>query len=955
MSPGLILNKNQKKATYYGGGPLLVVAGAGTGKTRVITERIRYLIEKELASPKEILALTFTEKAAGEMLNRVDEIMPLGYEEPWLSTFHAFADRVLRAEGLEIGLDPSYKILTSSAQWLLLRQHLFAFDLNYYRPLGNPAKFIGAMLTLFSRAQDEDISPAEYIAFTQGNPVTDFDSAEANEEESAKRRELALAYQKYQELKIAESCLDFGDLISWTLRLFRERPSVLAKYQQQFKYLLVDEFQDTNYAQYQLIKLLAPQEKPSNLMVVGDDDQSIYKFRGAAISNILSFKKDYPQAETVVLTQNYRSTKPVLEASYNLITNNNPDRLEEKLGLKKKLLAMRKGEAFPVRALCFDTGEMEADGVVQKIVELLSNDNLDYTWKDVAILARANNHLDPFVSALKKAGIPYQLLGNRGLFDQEEVRGLISFLRFLANPMDDASLFHLLSYSPFGILPKAVISLSRQAKSARRPLGDVLAETDAAPILQEAIRVAREEMFKKPASLIAYEFVIQTGYITQLLENESLENSLRVKNLNLFLNKIKEFESEAPNPSVVEFVGYLESLLEAGESPAQAQIEDVDTVNLLTVHSSKGLEFSVVFLVNLVSDRFPTRNRKDRLPLPEGLIKDILPEGEAHLQEERRLFYVGLTRAKDFAFLTYAKNYGGVREKRPSGFLSELQLPPVAGVAGETNQLPLGLTTPPSVVVLTREITPAPKSWELSRISYSQLESFSQCPLKYKYHYVLGLPTPPSHVLNFGQSIHRTLRDFHRFELLGKQASLEELWQIYQHQWIGDGYDSVEHRDLRYAQGKEILSRYFKDSPKLLGTPLFLEKKFSLRLGDVVLVGSIDRIDKIEGKKVALVDYKTGSAKEQKQVDKDDQLTIYALAAQEVLGLEPQNLFLYFMESGEVISTTRTEHDLQKKKKEVISQIEEIKNSEFPAKVSLLCAYCDFNHICPAYKDSQTH
>jgi len=952
--PELILNQNQQKATYYGEGPLLVVAGAGTGKTRVITERIHYLLEKKLAQPQEILALTFTEKAAQEMLGRVDEVMPLGYEEPWLSTFHAFAERILRAEGLEIGLDPSYKILTSSQQWLLIRQHLFDFDLEYYRPLGNPSKFIGAMLTLFSRAQDEDVSPEEFLEYAQPKLAEDDQEDQAaRQEEAAKLLELAKAYQKYRELKLAESRLDFGDLILWTLRLFRQRSSILAKYRRQFKYLLIDEFQDTNYAQYQLIKLLAPAEARPNLLVVGDDDQSIYKFRGAAVSNILNFKQDYPEAETVVLTRNYRSTAPILKAAYTLIKSNDPDRLEPKLGISKKLTAARSEKGLPPQELAFASGEEEAEGVVRRIVELVSSDDLDYTWRDMAILARANSHLDPFVAALKRAGIPYQLLGNRGLFDQEEVRGLISFLRFLADPLDNSSLFHLLSYTPFGISPNEVVRLTRQARVEKRLLGQVLLDSDLAPALQHAIKKAQEEMLKKPASRIAYDFVMQTGYLKELINNESLENNLRVRNLDLFLNKVKEFEAEAPNPSVIEFVSYLEMLLEAGESPAQAQIEDLDTVNLLTVHSAKGLEFSAVFLVDLVADRFPTRARSDPLPLPDELVKEILPEGEAHLQEERRLFYVGLTRARDLAFLTWAKNYGGVREKRPSGFLAELKLPKKKGGL-PPSQLPLGLGEGLGpFVVLSQVITPSPQEREMKYISYSQLEAFAQCPLKYKYRYVLGLPTPPSHVLNFGQTIHRTLRDFHRYQLVGQEATLEDLLRIYAHQWIGEGYDSETHRQERFNQGQKILERYFSEHTQHLGQPLYLEKKFSLRLNSTTLIGSIDRVETLTGGQVALIDYKTGgSTRDQKEVDRDEQLTIYALAAKEALNLDPQKLALYFLEPGVLVATSRTEEEIAKKKRGILEQVGEIRQSEFPARVSKLCQYCDYRHICPEYRES---
>ncbi len=958
---GIDLNSEQKKAVEFEGGPILVVAGAGTGKTRVITERIKRLIENKKARPCEILALTFTEKAAAEMLDRVDVAMPLGYEEPWLSTFHSFAERILREEGLEIGLDTSYKILTPPQAWLFVRQNLFQFDLKYYRPLGNPTKFISAMLALFSRAQDEDVSPADFVRWA--NPKSQIPNPKqisnsksqitnrADEEEVEKRVELAKAYETYQKLKIKNSYLDFGDLISWTLKLFRQRPSVLKKYQDQFKYILVDEFQDTNYAQYQLIKLLAPSQNSPELMVTGDDDQSIYKFRGASVSNILEFKKDYPQAETVVLTKNYRSGQKILDAAYQLIQNNNPDRLEDKLKIAKKLKS-QDSKGLEPEVIHATTGEEEAEEVVTKISNLKSQIS-NFDWKDFAILARANNHLDPFVTALKRHGIPYQLIGNRGLFDQEEVRDVIAVLKVLADPSDDVNLYRLLNVDVLKIEPPKIADWLNQARRKRQPLWETVnaaVETGHAPSLQivPTIEKHRQNIAKKPVTLLAFEFLNEIGYVKPLLEEESIENQLKIKNLNLFFDKIKAFESEAPEPNVLEFVNYLDLMIEAGESPAQAEIEDIDTVNLLTVHAAKGLEFPVVFLVNLVSERFPTRSRKDKLPLPDDLVKETLPTGDAHLQEERRLFYVGCTRAKEGLFLSWADGYGGTRKKKPSGFLREL------GIMNEESRIKEKKVEPLSLFDIKPDVSYLTSGRISNRtprfISYSQLEAFSQCPLKYKYRYILGIPTPPSHILSFGQTIHRTLRDFHREDLFKSHTDLNRLLELYQHHWLPEGYESKEHQQQRFEEGEEILKKYFEEHQNFLGEPVQLEKKFTLRVGGIPLIGSIDRVDKLPDGGFEIIDYKTGRAKEQKYVDKDAQLSIYALAAKEALGIEPKSLALYFVEENKKVSTTRSPEQLSKKREEIKKQIEEIKKSNFEPKVSMLCNWCSYKTLCPAYK-----
>ncbi len=952
------LNSEQKRAVEFAGGPLLIVAGAGTGKTRVITEKIKYLISDQGFSPRQILALTFTEKAAEEMLDRVDIAMPLGYEQPWLSTFHSFCDQLLREEALEIGLDPAYKILTPPQAWIFVRETLFSFDLNYYRPLGNPTKFISAMLTLFSRAQDEAVTPVEYVSWATAEIQKE--KSESDREEMEKQLELANAYQTYQALKIKHSYLDFGDLILWVLKLFEKRPAVLEKYRNQFKYFLVDEFQDTNYAQYCLLKTLAPAEKDPNLMVVGDDDQSIYKFRGAAVSNILSFKTDYPDAETITLVKNYRTGQRILDHAYQLIQHNNPDRLEQKVNVNKELESKRGMKAEPqVIGACNETEE--AEEVVGKIVDLVQGTR-EFSWRDSAILARARNHLDPFVSALKRRGIPYQLVGNRGLFDQDEVRDMHAFLRLMNNPEDSISLYRLLVLAVFDLPSKFVFRLSQLAKQSGKSLWQVVKENqDQNNNLANLIGLIEQgwqDGVRKPPTVLLYNFATQSGYVQNLLEEESIENQLKIRNLNLFFEKIKLFESEASSlgkkspgvvkdVSVTELVNYLDLLLEAGESPAQAEIQDVDTVNLMTVHAAKGLEFPVVFLVDLVKFRFPTRNRSDKLPLPDVFVKEELPEGNEHIQEERRLFYVGCTRAKDYLFLTWARDYGGKAEKKPSLFIKELGLE--TGSKGSERKVESIALFEEAALDKQRKWRIENSSWNLSTLSHSQLETFATCPLQYKYRYVLKLPERPEHTLSFGQTIHRTLRDFHRTELFSEKRDLDYLLDLYNKHWIPFGYTSPEHMQTRYAEGKDLLRNYYDNHKNLLREPLYLEKKFTLKIEGVSLLGSIDRVDRTD-QGIEIIDYKTGKAKSQKKVDKDSQLTIYALAAREALGLEADLLSLYFVEHNKKVVTTRKPEQLSEKREEIAEEIQKINAGNFPPHASYACRWCSYNEICPAYK-----
>ena len=359
-----------------------MIAGPGTGKTTFITESIKKLLERKV-KPENILALTFTEKSSEEMLGRLDEAMPLGYEPPWISTFHGFCDRILRQEGLEIGLDPAYKIITEPEAWLLLRQNLFDLPLDYYRPLGNPTKFLTSFLTFVSRAKDEEVSPEEYMRWILR--LRSGSSTKEEKEEARRQLELAKTYQKYQELLLKNSYLDFGDLIIWAIKLFIKRPNLLANYQQQFRHIFVDEFQDTNIAQFSLIKLLVPSRLtvgwpgpagPSNLTVVGDDDQAIYKWRGASVSNILQFKKEYPKSKVEVLKTTYRLTDKLAQSTYKLIQNNNPDRLEKKLKISKKLKTLKSGPE--PQLLYARSQEEEADLVLRKIVDFINTEGKEY-------------------------------------------------------------------------------------------------------------------------------------------------------------------------------------------------------------------------------------------------------------------------------------------------------------------------------------------------------------------------------------------------------------------------------------------------------------------------------------------------------------------------------------------------------------------------------------------------
>ncbi|MFZ2664008.1 MAG: UvrD-helicase domain-containing protein [Patescibacteria group bacterium] len=959
------LNEDQTKAIKHKTGPVLVVAGAGTGKTRVITERIRYLVQEQKVNPQEILALTFTEKASQEMILRIGDVMPLGYEEPWVYTFHSFADRLLKTEGLEFGLDPSYKILSSPDQWLLLRKNLFDFDLKYFRPLGNPTKFISAILKFISRLQDENISPKEFREFiSKSNKKID------DKEEIQRWEELAHVYERYEELKIASSKLDFGDLITWTIKLFKERPNILRKYQDQFKHILVDEFQDTNYAQYELVKLLFPANDKKNsskeenkykdrsLLVVGDDSQSIYKFRGAAVSNILQFMEDFEGSEMITLLKNYRSSQKILDPAYKLIQNNNPDTLESKLGISKELKSETKEKGITPEIIQTETLEDEIEFIISSILDILAKEP-QYTYKDFAILARANSYLDPIFMALRKYNLPYQLVGNRGLYDREEIRDVLALLKVIVDPSDGTSMYRVLNIDCLNISYEEISKLLSQTRFKKTDLWTQVKESkdESVEYIKNSILEFQNNLTKSSPTEIIYNLINSIGYINQYLDEETIESELSIKNLNLFLNRIQKFEvdfhSETKEiPTLVDFVDYLDLVIDAGENPAQAEIADIDTINLLTVHSAKGLEFPVVFMTNLVSGRFPTRNRGDQIEIPNDLIKETLPTGDEHTQEERRLFYVGMTRAKKYLFMTLGKDYGGKRETTPSGFLEETGLS-IKEVKIDKMKEKKEQSTLFAVGTNFRE----PKIKKLTGfipdfISYSQVDNYLICPLRYKYSYVLKIPVAPNHSLSFGNTIHETLKEFHTQKMFGKDLPLEQLLKIYEKNWNPLGYIDEKHRNLRFKSGKKLLEDYYNKNKDIKVRHLGIEKSFNLAIDGIKLFGKIDRIDELPNGDIEIIDYKTGNEKNQKEVDQDAQMTIYAMAAKEALNLNPKDMVLYYVESGEKRSTKRTDKQIESEKERIKEVVKGIKKGDFEATPGRHCTWCDYKNICPfAEKD----
>lgn len=958
------LNQEQIEVVRHDKGPLLIIAGAGTGKTMVVTRRIAWLLSQGLASTNEILALTFTDKAASEMQERVDLLLPYGYTDIWISTFHSFGDRILRENALRLGLDPDFEVLTRPEAAVFFKEYLFKFNLSYYRPLADPAKFIDAIIAYFSRLKDEDISAEEYLGYARKLKArSEENNDEALKEEARRHTELSRCFSQYQEFLGASAKVDFGNQFYLALQLLRSHPAVLKRYQEQFKYILVDEFQDTNFAQFQIIKLLA--QKCKNITVVADDDQCIYRFRGAAYSNILNFIDAYPEAKKITLIRNYRSTQKILDSAYRLIQNNNPDRFEVKSNINKKLIGLSK-EGIEVASFTFDTVSCEADYVARAIEEKVKSGG--YKYSDFAVLVRSNNDADPYLRSLNMLGIPWRFSGNQGLYSRQEVRLCISFLKFMANIEDSLSVFHLLSSEVYQADALDLSRLMHYAQrrhislfSVLRKLEELVLENisvleDTKTIIQKF--VADGEKYLKAAKDLStgrllYLFLTETGYISMLTKNPTLLNEAKICNIAKFFDIVRNYENLSRQDRVIYFVEHLNLLIEAGDDPATVEPDlDMPAVQVLTVHKAKGLEFSVVFLVSLIEGRFPWPKRSEAIAMPDELIKDILPSGDFQLEEERRLFYVGMTRAKKELIFTSSFDYGGKKIRRVSRFVFE--------ALGE-NRKEIEVKKSSSLEMIKRN-APAPEreafpvtrnvnDTEILNLSYYQIDDYMTCPLKYKYVHILRVPIMEHHTVLYGKAMHEAVLKYYQCRMNRITVAEKDILGAFDNAFSAEGFLSREHIEERKRTAYQALKRFFNEEEKNPDLPAYVEKEFSFFVGTNKIRGRWDRVDIVNNQAV-IIDFKTSEVKKQKDADKKAkeslQLSIYALAYQDINKVLPEAVELYFLESGLKGRARREEKDLEKTVEVINEAAGGIRRAEFGAKPQYLsCTYCAYNQICP--------
>ncbi|HEX9549727.1 MAG TPA: ATP-dependent DNA helicase [Candidatus Limnocylindrales bacterium] len=1029
------LNSEQRRAVTHGEGPLLVVAGPGTGKTEVITRRIAWLIATRRALPSEILALTFTDKAATEMQTRVDQLVPYGYADTSISTFHAFGDRLIREFALEVGRAPDARVLTRAETIVFLRERLFELGLDEYLPLGDPTRFLGALATLFARARDEDVSPARFadhaaglaaaaaaaevaLAGTKGAGAADGaataddagaadDDAVAEMRETALRRtELARAYERYTTLLAERGLIDFGDQVALALRLVRESAAIRSTVQARYRYVLVDEFQDTNRAQSALVRIVG--EHHRNVTVVGDDDQSIYRFRGAAISNILEFRERHRGARTVVLRRNYRSTAPILDAAHRLVRFNDPDRLESRVGISKHLRPERTvPSAAPVRHHAFASGAEEADWIAAELRRRL---DAGARPRDHAILVRANADADPILRSLNLGGVPWRFSGTSGLYGRDEVRVLLAFLRAIADPASSTDVYALAASPVYAIGGDDLSAIMGSARRRHQTAWEVLEEVDAQPqVLRLSddgrVRVARfvgdlrrfrDLGHRRPAGETLYAFLRDSGWLAALASGRSAASDEALANVARFFEIVRGESTLLADDRAIFLARHLETLINAGDDPASAEPDpDLDAVAVLTVHKAKGLEFPVVIIPGLVAGRFPGTSRRDPLALPEELAGSGTTEGDPHLQEERRLFYVAMTRARDELVLTHAADYGGARARRVSPFVLEaLDLPLSAGAPGAgalgtpvTDRLAAMAPSPAEPVVRDSGPIEGPLF-----LSHSSIDAYLTCPKRYQYSHVLRVPTAPHHSLVYGSALHQAVQEFHRAEGRGRILPEAELIGAFEAAWTNEGFVSREHEQARLEAGRDALRR-FRTARQEPGTvaPAWVERDFSFSLGGDRIRGRFDRVDIVAigdraaddvdvaaalaeasrsgagaradvvepslgllgREEVTITDYKSSDVRDPvkaRQRARDSlQLQIYAMAYEAMTGRLPDAVQLHFLDSGLVGRATPDAGRLERARAQMASAAAGIRARDYtPTPTSMACTYCPFRDICPS-------
>ncbi len=978
-APALAMNAAQRRAIEHGEGPLLVIAGAGTGKTRVITERIRHLFERDNSLLGEnILGLTFTKKAAGEMLRRVRKTCGERAEGITLTTFHAFCETILK-EGA-----PGRLPLATVDHWILLRRNMRRLQLEKYRRLAEPGQFLTDFIQFFSRCQDELVSNEKYQEYANGLAMKlEAERAQLDEEtykerleEVEKQQEIARAYRASEELLREKNAVAINGLMTEAVKLLERDAALREKLQKRFRHILVDEFQDTNIAQLRLLELVAA--PPRNIVVVGDNDQAIYRFRGASFGSFKLFLQRFAGWKEgkdstkfrVLLQENYRSTPNILRVATQAISHN-----ETSADFPKKALNASKAEGERVRIVELANAEDEASWVAGEIER---SHRAGRHWKDFAVLYRQHAHRDLLVEELSRRAIPF-VISNLSILEHPLVRDVLAYLRLIAHPYDHVACARVLAAPAWGLGAPDIVRMSERARKERKAIYDVLqlpqgelafdASPAAVAALLEFLGGQRKTMRRRTAREILSD-------VTEWLEIAQRAGGQDRKYVQRLAEFMKEWEAKSETRQLGEFLEYLDYFQQANGTIALDDDVPGDAVQLMTVHGAKGLEFPQVFVIRVNSRAFPAGDRKPLFEFPLELMKEELPQGDYHTQEERRLFYVGLTRAEDRLTLTTIAE----RKGKVPLFIEDivmdpaikrrdiLQIAPKVTPAERNDQTARrkggdeGLFPALFPVKGPAKIFSQIAAWAESyrpeipeplKLSPSSVAAYRSCPQQFLFEKLWLIEGEAKATLTFGRVVHSTIKRAMLEMKKGRDLPFEEVQRIYETEWSAIGFED-DYQEQEYKKdGLEQLRTFHAAMMESLPKILEQEKGFELDLeNNVIVKGRIDQINSLGRKDVEIVDYKTGKPRKDSEAKKDLQLSIYAIAVKEILELNPVRLVFHYLQNNQRQETTRDAKQLDEAQKMVQEVAAEIRAGEFAARPGFQCRGCAYKPICPAFEEA---
>ncbi|MFZ1916948.1 MAG: ATP-dependent DNA helicase [Terriglobales bacterium] len=962
-------DERQREAIEHVRGPMMVIAGAGTGKTTVLVQRIANLIREGHARPDQILALTYTDNAAEEMKGRVrQELKGTNIEGLQTCTFHAWCNALLHRRSKE------FRVLDDKDLWVYLRRRIRDLRLKYFVRAANVGQFLDSLLDFMRRCQDELVGPEEYGAYVErlvrGEiPLPRVTSSKkqtelADGEILERCQEIARVFTKIEEMLEGENLGTFGHMITKAHRLLTHDPALLEEERGRVGFLLVDEFQDANFAQVEILGLLAGADTEAgaasaDVFVVGDPDQAVYQFRGASSEAFTLFARRFPNLRAVVLGKNRRSLTPILRCAFGIV-NGNPLAFSHNAHAiayeRTPLESLRDEESRErgeiatkplVKIVTWGDKDVEAADLARRIQQTRKAERC--AWKDFAVLYRLHNHRDELVRELAQRGIPFSIEG-LDVLDTPEVRDAIACLAAAVSPNDAASLFRVAALPQFHIDAKELRAAMRAVLRNELDLPGILSKLAGGAAVLESVAEIHGGMKK--------DGVRADKALNDIIRHFDLHRSAPLGALVKFVETWHE-KAIVETGSPAEFLDYLELFVEARGAIVLPRSTD-DAVQLLTAHAAKGLEFRHVAIIRGSSTWFPCSYKEPLVAFPAELRRSGIAAHDdktLHEEEERRLFYVAMTRAKD-SLAIYAHQGRGKKDPKPTQFLRDFMVHPGYRKFWSTHsaaavQDTLFAEEEQKIALQQSEVAAwlmmDPAANFVTSLSASSIEIYEQCPLRFKLEREWNLPREVSASLHYGAAMHSVLKTYYDAQRFGREMGDEELLEQFRAALADARIADRYQYELYLRQGTEQL-RQFLDGARGAPAPKVIEteRRFEMQLGATKLAGRVDRIDRAGADGVCVVDYKTGKPKSQEDADESLQLSLYALAAKEAFGKRAERLVFFNLENNTPVITTRSDAQLEAAKLRVLKAAECISAGEFGPDVGYHCRLCPYRNLCPA-------